>query len=85
MLIPNLEIDNEGNVKTLYNEEIDLYGIGLISNVKRASNIVFDETTQEWIVVRASDGKEVLRNKNRANAIDSEIAAFGPGGTCYDE
>ncbi len=85
MRIPALEIDSDGNIMTLYTEEIHLFELGSISNVERASNIVFDETTQEWIVVKASDSKEVHRNSRRSAAIDWEIVAFSPGGKYYEE
>ena len=79
------EIDGEGDIQTIYTDEVCLYELGEVSNVRRASNILFDEGKQEWVVHRASDGKEVHRNKNRIDAIRWEILSFSPGGEHYEQ
>ena len=83
-MIPVLEIDNHGNVRTLYTDEIDLYAIGEVTNVRRASNLEFNEENQEWEVISAATGAVVHRNKNRTKAIEWEIEHFGPGGDHYE-
>ena len=82
-MIPALEIDTEGNVHTLYTEEIDLFALGTLTNVRRASHVRFDEARQEWTVVDAETGEIVYRNKRRTVAIAWEVAHFQPGGDRY--
>ena len=83
-MIPVLEVDEHGNVRTLYTDEIDLYAIGEVTNVRRASHLEFNEENQEWEVIQASTGKVVHRNKNRELAIFWEIENLGVGGKYYD-
>ena len=80
--IPVVEFDENGDVATLYTDEIDLYELGLIGDVRRASHVEFDEVKQEWMVLKA-DGEVVHRDKNRDQAIAWEIRNFGPGGKHY--
>ena len=82
-MIPAIEIDQQGNIRTLYTDELDLYALGQVHNVRRASHLEFDEKNQEWEVVQASTGKVVHRDKNRQRAIDWEIKELGVGGK-YD-
>ena len=80
--IPVLEFDENGDVATLYTDEIDLYELGLLGQVRRASQVEFDEASQEWMV-RTPDGEIVHRDRNRDQAIAWEIRNFGPGGRHY--
>jgi hypothetical protein len=82
-MIPNIEINKEGNILTLYNDEVDLYDLGLVTNVRRASHIVFNEIKQWWEVVDMKTGEVVHKNKNRELAINKEIELFSPGGEYY--
>jgi len=84
-MIPVLEIDEHGNVHTLYTDEIDLYAIGEVTNVRRASHLEFNEKNQEWEVTQASTGEVVHRDKNRAKAIEWEVKELGVGGEYYDQ
>jgi hypothetical protein len=84
-MIPTLEIDEFGNITTLYTDRINLYDLGVITNVKRASNINFNENDQVWEVVQESTGKIVHKNKNREMAIEWEVTKFQPGGELYDQ
>ena len=77
--IPVVEFDENGDIVTLYTDEIDLYELGIIREVRRASHVEFDETRQEWMVL-TPDGEVVHRNKSREQAIESEIGNFSPGG-----
>jgi len=83
-MIPVLEIDEHGNISTLYTDEIDLYAIGQVHNVRRASHLEFNEANQEWEVMNAVTGKIVHRDKNRTRAINWEIKNFSPGGRYYE-
>lgn len=84
-VIPIIEIDNDGNIHTIYSDEVDLYELGEVHNVRRASNIEFDEANQEWMVMQTSTGEIIHRNKSRAQAISWEIEELGVGGKFYDQ
>jgi len=84
-MIPTIEIDSDGNIQTLYSDEVDLYALGEVHNVRRASSVEFDEANQEWMVIQASTGKIVYRNKSREQAISWEIKELGVGGKFYDQ
>ncbi|KKL60890.1 hypothetical protein LCGC14_2200800 [marine sediment metagenome] len=85
IMIPTIEIDNDGNIHTIYSDEIDLYELGEVHNVRRASHVKFDEANQEWMVIQASTGNIIHRNKSRAQAIAWEIKELGVGGQYYKE
>lgn len=72
-MIPTIEIDTNGNIRTIYSDDIDLYALGEVHSVRRASSIGFDEANQEWMVIQASTGDIIHRNKSRAQAILWEI------------
>lgn len=78
--IPALLVDEEGDVHTLFTEEIDLREIGRIENVHRASHVIFDEASQEWTVKCAFTSRIVHRDPSRAAAIAWEVEHFQPGG-----
>ncbi len=82
-MIPTIEIDNDGNIQTLYSDEVDLYALGEVHSVRRASNVEFDETNQEWMVIQTSTGEIIHRNKSREQAISWEIEELGVGGKYY--
>lgn len=77
-----LEIDNEGNVHGLYTDYINLFSIGRVTDIRKASNIDFNDAKQMW-EVSSLDGKILHTNTNREKAIEWEIEAFSPGGTHY--
>ncbi len=79
-MIPTIEIDKEGDIETLYTDDIDLYDLGIVENVRRASNIEFNQIKQAWEVIDAATNKIVHENKNRDDAIAWEINEFSPGG-----
>jgi hypothetical protein len=82
-MIPTLEIDEQGNIITLYTDEIDLYALGTIHSVRRASNVEFDEARQVW-QVKLLDGTVIHENCSRKTAIEEEIKLVGPGGRYYN-
>lgn len=84
-MIPTIEIDNDGNIQTIYSDEVDLYALGEVHSVRRASNVEFDEANQEWMVIQASTGNIIHRNKSRERAISWEIKELGVGGQYYKE
>ena len=81
-MIPTLDIDPQGNITTLYTDEVDLYSLGTVHSVRRASNVEFNEVAQVW-EVKLLDGKVIHRDKSREAAIDREIELLGPGGEYY--
>ena len=76
------EIDKEGNMHGLYTDQVDLFSVGRISNVRKASNVEFCEELQKWQVT-SLDGKVLYRDTNRENAIEWEIENFSPTGPYY--
>lgn len=77
-----LDIDMDGNIHTLYSDQIDLYELGLVQDVRRASNVKFNQAYQMW-EVKLLDGTVIHRNKNREAAIEKEIELVQPGGKYY--
>lgn len=84
-IIPCLEIDNKGNISTLYNDNINLYELGKVTNVRRASNIEFNQKCQYWEVINARTKEIVYQNKIREKCVEWEIINFSPGGKYYNE
>jgi hypothetical protein len=78
-----LEIDEVGDVHGLYTDKVNLFSIGRIENVKKASNVEFNEQSQTWMVL-SLDSKVLYQNQNREVAIQKEIELFSPGGKFYD-
>ncbi len=81
-MIPTLEIDQDGNISTLWTDEVCLYELGTIHSICRASNVDFDETRQVW-QVKLLNGTVIHENQNREAAIEEEIRLVGPGGRFY--
>ena len=76
------DIDLEGNLHGLYTDEVNLFAIGKVVEVHKASNVEFNEAEQVWEVL-SLEGKVLYQNSNRQTAIDWEIVAFSPGGSHY--
>lgn len=82
-MIPVIEVDEQGNLHTLYTDEIDLFAIGRVTNVRKASNVEFNELSQKWEVLSLG-GKVLYSHSNREHCINWEIEAFQPGGEYYE-
>lgn len=78
-----LDIDEIGDVHCLWTDDINLFDIGLVTNVRKASNVEFNESEQIWEVLSLK-GDVLHQNKNREEAIEWEIGAMSPGGMYYD-
>jgi hypothetical protein len=78
-----LDIDENGNVRCLYTDIIDLYSIGKIVEVRKASNVEFNQDNQVWEVL-SLDGQVLYEHQNRETAIEWEIENFGVGGMYYN-
>lgn len=79
-----LEINEDGNVLCLWTDDIDLFDVGLITNVHKASDVDFNQEEQIWEVL-SLDRKVLHKNKNRDKAIEFEIKEFSPGGKYYED
>lgn len=77
-----LEIDSDGNLHGLYTDQIDLFEIGKITNVRKASNVEFNEDLQVWEVI-SLDGQVLFTHTSREKAIEEEILMFSPGGEYF--
>jgi len=67
-------IDEQGTLRCLYSEVIDLSELGRL-RIERASHIEFDEVDQQW-QVRLPDGKHVYSNSSREACLDWERRFF---------
>jgi len=81
--IPTIEIDENGDLHTLYTDEVDLFEIGKVTNVRKASNVEFNEKDQVWEVL-SLEGEVLYTHKNRDEAINWEVEMFSPSGPLYD-
>ena len=77
-----LDIHPNGDVYCLYTDYIDLFAIGLVTDIHKASNVEFNEAEQTWEVL-SLDGKVLHTNPNREKAIEWEIKNFSVGGKYY--
>jgi hypothetical protein len=82
-MVPVIEINQNGNINTLWSDELDLYELGIVHDVRRASNVVFDHERQEWKII-LPNGKIIGRDKNRSKAIEQEIRLLSPGGLHHE-
>lgn len=82
MVIATFEINDDGDLCGLYTDDVNLYEVGRLSEVRDASNVEFNHDKQVWEVVLPS-GKVVHENKNRTLAIEWEKAHLAPGGDLW--
>ena len=85
MQIPIMEINEKGNISTIYNDFIDLYDLGLVTNIRRASHILFNQEKQYWEIINAQTNEIVSQNKIRDKCVEWEIENFQCGGKYYNE
>jgi len=89
MITRTIEIDNDGNLKTIYDDELFLQDVGDIYNIHRASNIEFNEDNQEWVVripnIMPGLVIDIFSHKSREKCIEFEIENMQPGGKYYNE
>lgn len=78
-----LEVNEDGDIHCLYTDEIDLFSVGRVVQVRKASNVEFNEEEQVWEVL-SLEGEVLYKNKNRQAAINWEIISFSPGGKYYE-
>lgn len=77
------DIDEAGNLHGLYTDFVDLFSVGRVINVHKASSVEFNESKQCWQVI-SLDGEILHENPNRESAIEWEIEAMSPEGVYYD-
>lgn len=77
-----LDVDPDGKITCLYTDDVDLFALGRVINVHKASNVEFDESSQSWHVL-SLEGEVLYTNSSREVAIQKEIELFSPGGRHY--
>jgi hypothetical protein len=82
-IIATLEFDEDGNINCLWTEDINLYELGKVCDVRRASRLEFSEKDQAWAVINAATDEIIHMEKSRAKAIEWEIDNFSPEGKYY--
>ena len=78
-----MEIDDNGDISCLWTDEVNLFSIGRVTNVRKVSNIEFNENIQQWEVADLN-GKILHTNPSREVAIEWEIVNFSPNEKYYD-
>ncbi len=71
-----LRFDPTGKVACLYTEAIDLRSLGGLE-IKRLTDVRFDETSQQWEVVMATTGETVHRDPSREACLAWERENLG--------
>lgn len=68
-----LKMLQDGSLVGVYSDQLAELGSRLGKlEVKRASNVEFDEASQEWVAVD-NNGKEIARHKNRSEVLRQEV------------
>lgn len=64
-----------GALKGVYDDKWRVFfeSFGMPLNIKRASEVEFDESTQEWYAKYLATGEEIARGSNRAEVIRLEV------------
>ena len=75
MSVQVLTFDPHGEVHCLYTEVIDLPSLGSLEIV-RASQIEFNNDSQEWEVVSGSENNALFSNPSRAACLSWEQQYF---------
>jgi hypothetical protein len=70
----SITFNPDGTATCLWTEVIDLLSLGRVAEVRRATNIEFDITTQQWRVLNANNGVELFTNPSREACIQWERA-----------
>lgn len=70
-----ISIDQDGNVQSLYTDEIDLSEIGKME-VTRASTIDWNDSLQLWEVTIEGFNFPSFSNRSRKACVDWEIGYF---------
>ena len=71
-----LRFDPKGKVACLYTEAIDLRSLGALE-VKRLTDVRFEDSTQQWEVVLLSSGEIVHRDPSREACLAWERETLG--------
>lgn len=68
-----------GHVSGFYTEAIDLHALGELS-VTRATDIAFNDTTQQWEVRRAGGDAVLFSDTSRKTCLRWEVENLEPSG-----
>ena len=74
-----LRFDSKGEIGCLYTEAIDLRSLGKLE-VTRATDIVFNDATQEWETKSAATGEVLFADPSRAACLAWEQESLMPPG-----
>ncbi len=74
-----LSFDGYGKATCLYTDMVDLRSLGRL-HVVRATDIRFNNKTQEWVVRSAATGKLLFTNPSREACTAWEQENLGPDG-----
>jgi hypothetical protein len=71
-----LRFDPTGKVACLYTEVIDLRLLGSLE-IKRLTDVRFDDTSQQWEVVMVASGEIIHRDPSREACLSWERETLG--------
>ncbi|MBX3740132.1 MAG: hypothetical protein KF712_04025 [Akkermansiaceae bacterium] len=71
-----LRFDSTGKVACLYTEAIDLRSLGTLE-IKRLTDVRFDDTSQQWEVAMVATGEIVHRDPSREACLAWERETLG--------
>ena len=80
----DLEIIEDGTVRTLYTDKIDLSKLGPM-RVERASFVEFNNRSSLWEVTSAKTNQVLFSAHTREAALEWEVEYYGPGGPGWKE
>lgn len=72
-----IDFDTSGTGHCLYGETIDLHTIGTLQ-VRRASRVAFNETTQHWEVLPSDGSEPMFTHPFRSRCLDWERTHMHP-------
>jgi hypothetical protein len=76
MISSILRFDPDGRIACLYTEAIDLRTLGTLE-VRRLTDVRFDEPTQQWEVVMVATGEVAHRDVSRGACLAWERETLG--------
>jgi len=84
-IISVIGVDTNGDLHTIYTDEVDLYEIGTVKNVTRASHVEFDERRQVWQIITHRVRKIIFEHPSRKVAIEKELELLAVDGEYYKQ
>jgi hypothetical protein len=75
-----LRFNPGGHIDCLYTEAIDLHALGRLQ-VVRATDIRFNDSSQQWETCHAETGEVLFSNRSRAECLRWEHESLQPAGS----